>query len=88
MGILHIRNATEMDDLAIKIGAKARETFKSERKNAGYNTWLNAYAVYLSHEIGKALQESGILLEIKGQENLFYCPKEQFVQWKGKPGLT
>lgn len=41
-----------------------------------------------SQEIGNALQENGILLEIKGREILFYCPKGQFVPWKGKPGLT
>lgn len=87
-GYCHIQNAAEMDDLAIKIGAKTRGIFKIERESAGFKTWLDAYSDYLSQEIGNALQENGILLEIRGREILFYCPKGQFVPWKGKPGLT
>jgi hypothetical protein len=80
-GFCHTRNADEMDSLAVQIGAKTRNEFIKDKINEGHKSWKNAYGKYLSGELGRRLQDGGILLTIDGTETLFFCKPDQFVEW-------
>ncbi|MGO4500058.1 hypothetical protein AB4114_29710 [Paenibacillus sp. 2RAB27] len=86
-GFCHIRTPDEMDNLAKQINAMSRLEFQEDKRQKGFKTWLNAYALYLSEELGKALQNGGVRIVIGDVELLFKCPNGKFVPWKGHSGV-
>lgn len=71
----------EMDDLAEKVGFMKREDYAQIRKMQKYTSWKNAYGSELSLVVGKILKADRIVLNVKGENVLFCCPRGEFVGW-------
>ncbi|MEH7125860.1 MULTISPECIES: hypothetical protein [unclassified Bacillus (in: firmicutes)] len=73
--------AEELDELAVKVGFTTRSEFAAELQT---KYWKNAYGKELSQYVGKALESTGITLNINGTDIIFKCPENEFVLWPAK----